>query len=107
MNILLDECLPRRLASRLTGHRVRTVQQAGWAGMKNGKLLELAATQFDAFVTADRNLTFQQPVHRLPIAVLVLGAPSTRLADLDPLVPGLLHALRELAPGELRRVPRS
>jgi len=30
----------------------------GWATVKNGELLALAAEQFDVFVAVDRNLTF-------------------------------------------------
>ena len=39
MRILLDESLPRQLGKELAGHEVRTVQQIGWAGLKNGELL--------------------------------------------------------------------
>ena len=59
-SILLDEDLPRRLASLLVGHNVSTVQHSGWTGIKNGKLLVLAAAEFDVFLTMDRNLEFQQ-----------------------------------------------
>lgn len=60
MRILLDESLPRDLRLRLQAHDVSTVATAGWAGIKNGKLLALAATRFDVFFTVDRNLEFQQ-----------------------------------------------
>ncbi len=61
MRVLLDEQLPRHLARELRGHDVSTVQQEGWAGLKNGELLRRAADAvFDVFVTADRNLEFQQ-----------------------------------------------
>lgn len=61
MRVLLDEQLPRHLARELTGHTVRTVQQEGWAGFKNGELLQRAADGgFDVFLTADQNLQFQQ-----------------------------------------------
>ncbi len=57
MRVLLDEQLPRQLASHLTGHDVRTVQQEAWAGTKNGELLRWAVgAGFEAFVTADQNL---------------------------------------------------
>ena len=56
MRILLDESLPRRLSRALGEHTVTTVVEAGWSGVKNGRLLELAAGQFDVFITADRNL---------------------------------------------------
>jgi hypothetical protein len=38
MRILLDEDVPRRLAPLPIGHEVITVPQAGWSGVKNGKL---------------------------------------------------------------------
>ena len=68
MRILLDEDLPRRLTSLLVGHNVSTVQRSGWTGIKNGKLLGLAAAEFDVFLTMDRNLEFQQNLAALPIA---------------------------------------
>ena len=43
MRVLLDECVPRALRHELPGHDVKTVAEAGWAGVKNGKLLRLAA----------------------------------------------------------------
>jgi len=66
----------------------------GWATIKNGELLALAAQQFDVLVTVDRNLSFQQNLTTFPIAVIVLRAYSNRLADLRPLVPALLAALQ-------------
>ena len=60
MRVLLDECIDRRFVGEVTGHEVRTVPQMGWAAVENGKLLTLAAKEFDVFVTVDRNLIFQQ-----------------------------------------------
>jgi predicted nuclease of predicted toxin-antitoxin system len=60
VKILLDECVPARLARSLTGHTVTTVQKRGWSGTKNGELLALAEQEFDAFVTVDRKLATQQ-----------------------------------------------
>jgi hypothetical protein len=104
LKVLLDECLPRKLARAMTGHEVRTVPHMGWAGLKNGALMAAAAPRFDVLVTADRNLAFQQPAHDLPISVVVLVAATNRLADLLPLVPDLLLALADLPRGQLRRV---
>jgi predicted nuclease of predicted toxin-antitoxin system len=99
MRVLLDECLPRRLGLELTGHFVSTVQQAGWAGISNGKLLTLIADNYDAFLTVDKNLAVQQITDALPFGVIVLRASSNRLADLRPLVPQILTALTLLQPG--------
>jgi hypothetical protein len=45
------------------------VVEAGWSGIKIGKLLTLAAAEFDAFITVDKNLSFQQNLEKLPMAV--------------------------------------
>ena len=93
MRVLLDECLPRRLKRELVGHDVKTAPEMGWASKRNGELLALAAGEFDAFLTADRNLSYQQDVSAFDIAVIVLAARGNRLDDLRPLVPGLLELL--------------
>ncbi|BBD70880.1 hypothetical protein NIES4072_73580 [Nostoc commune NIES-4072] len=90
MNILIDECIDRRLARQLSGHIVKTVPQMGWAGIKDGELLRLAEIEFDVFITVDRNLPFQQNLAILDLAVLVLQAPSNRLADIEVLIPKIL-----------------
>ena len=104
MRILLDEPVPRRLGSLLVGHEATTVPQTGWAGVKNGKLLALAATKFDVFLTTDQNIEFQQNLATLPIAVLVVVARSNRLRDIEPLLAGILSELNRLPPKSLRRV---
>jgi hypothetical protein len=65
----------------------------GWTSIKNGELLALAAKSFDVFVTVDRNLSFQQNLGTVDIAVIVLQARTNRLADLIPLQPRLLEAI--------------
>ena len=80
---------------------VSTVPEAGWAAQKNGDLLALAEQQYDVFVTVDRNLSAQQPIDRFSIAVIVLRAPSNRLADLRRLVPKLLQAIPAAKTGKV------
>jgi hypothetical protein len=91
--VLLDECVDRRLAAGIPGHAVKTVPEAGWAGLRNGDLLRRAQHEFDVFVTTDRNLPFQQDLSRFALAVIVLQAPRNRLADLRGLIPQLLAVL--------------
>ena len=79
MRLLLDECVPKRLKRELLGHEVKTVQDMGWAGIKNGALLKLADGQFDALLTDD-------------------------VDDLRPLLPGVEQALASLRTGEVMRV---
>ena len=101
MRLLLDECIDRRLAKELSGYIVETVPRMGWAGLKNGDLLALAEKQFDVFITADRNLAFQQNLPKFNISVVVLRAPTNRLADLKPLVPAILASLPKLKTGRI------
>jgi hypothetical protein len=98
--VLLDECVDRRLAQAIVGHKVQTVPRMGWAGKRNGELLSLAAADFDAFITVDRNLPTQHDIAQYDIAVVILIASSNRVADLLPLVPALLAKLNSVKSGE-------
>jgi hypothetical protein len=101
MKVLLDECLPRKLGRLLVGHDVSTVQQAGWAGVVNGKLLQRIAGNFEAFITVDQNLPAQQNTKALSFGIVVLRAPTNQLPDLAPLGPEILEALLTLRPGQV------
>ena len=104
MRILLDECIDRRFSKEIAGHVVMTVPQIGWAGIKNGELLSRAQSQFDAFVTVDRNLAFQQNIPQFSIAVIVLESATNRLKDLRPLLPKLQQLLLNVHKGEISRI---
>ena len=105
MRILLDEQLPRQLAPYFVGHDVRTTQEQGWAGLKNGALLKQAlAAAFEVFITGDKNLEFQQNLGAAGVGVVVALARTNRVKELRPLVPLMLEALARLTPGELIRV---
>jgi hypothetical protein len=106
MRVLLDECVPRPLRSELIEHEARTVADMGWSGIKNGQLLQKAASAFDCFLTVDRNLQFQQRLDSLPLAVLVIRAPDNRLETLRPLIPEILQALGSIKLSELKVVGR-
>lgn len=103
MRVLLDECLPARLARHLPGHDVLTVPQAGWAGIKNGKLLRMIADsgRFDTFLTMDKNLPHQHQLAALPFAVVILRAPTNRFRDTQPLLPEVLRRLVDFKPGQV------
>jgi hypothetical protein len=104
VKVLLDECIDWRLSRDLAGHDVKSAHQMGWDTIENGELLRLASGQFDVFVTVDRNLSFQQNLTGLAIAIIVLQARTNRLADLRPLVPRLLAAIEIAQPGLLKLV---
>ncbi len=62
MRLLLDDSVPVRLRRSLPSHSVKTVVEMGWGGVKNGALLTLAAKEFDAFLTVDKNFPYQLPL---------------------------------------------
>jgi hypothetical protein len=99
--VLLDENLPRLLKRELPGFEVHTVAELGWAGIKNGKLLRLAESEFDVFVTADRNLPHQQSLGSLDLGFLVLRARTTKLEDLLPLFSAILEVLPGVTAGQV------
>ena len=90
--------MPRRLRNSLPNHFVKTVVEMGWGGVKNGKLLAPASRDFDAFLTVDKNLPYQQNLAALPISVIVLAADSVELPALLPLIPKLEAVLARLGP---------
>jgi PIN like domain len=100
MLLIVDECVPQSLATHFSGHDVHTVRSMGWAGKKNGELMTLiAGANFEALVTVDQNLPYQQNVPALVFGIVVLAAKSNKVADLLPLVPKALIALQTLQPG--------
>ena len=102
MRVLLDECLPgRKLKPSFPDHDVRTVAEMNWRGVKNGALLAKAEAEFDAFVTADSNLRYQQNTPDVDLLIVVLRARSNRLEHLLPL---LSEANTALERGGSRRV---
>lgn len=105
MRVLLDENLPRGLKQFLTGHEVTTVPEAGWSGAADGDLLRWAVERFDALVTADRNLEFQQNFTMSSILVVVVSVHNTRIQTLRPLVPLILDAVNSGRRGTVIRVP--
>ena len=95
MRVLLDECLPgRKLRRELSDHDVRTVADMDWRGVKNGALLAKAEPEFDAFVTVDRKLRYQQNTPAVDLLIVVLRAESNRIENLEPLMPAVRDALR-------------
>ena len=53
----------------------------------------MATGEFDVFLTADRNLSYQQDVSAFNIAVVVLIAVTNSIEELRPLVPRILEAI--------------
>ena len=104
MRVLLDECVPRALRHDIPGHEVKSVAEVGWAGVKNGELLRLAAAEFDLLITVDRNLEYQQNFEGLSLAVIVVHTSSNDITVLRPLMPAVLAAVAQTRPGVVTHV---
>jgi hypothetical protein len=72
MKLLLDENLPKRLKQDFPGHKVFTVRDKKWNGIKNGELLKLIIE--NALLTFDQNLLYQQNFNKYYTTVFVLTA---------------------------------
>jgi hypothetical protein len=105
MRVLLDECVPRPLRRVLSDHSVSTVGEMRWQGIENGELLALVREAgFEAFITVDQNLAYQQNLQAAGLRVVILVARTNKLQDLQPLMPSLRAALTRLTPGEMIRI---
>jgi predicted nuclease of predicted toxin-antitoxin system len=102
VRVLLDEDLDVRIRHHFGAEvEVVTVQYRGWKGRKNGELLQMAAEEFDVFVTGDDNLSFQQRVASFDLAVVVLRPTSKALPHLLELMPEVRRRLPDLQAGEV------
>lgn len=68
---------------------------------QNGRLLRLAASEFDALLTMDRGMAYQQNIKQLDLCLIVLSALSNDIDDLLPLAPSINAAFAHVAPGHL------
>lgn len=104
MRVLLDECVPRKLRGELPGHNVKTIAEMGWAGTKNGALLQRAASEFDVLLTVDQGIPYQQNLAGLPLALIIVKTPSNDIKDLRPQMPKVLQVLATIQPGQVVQV---
>ena len=106
MRILFDQGTPAPLRHALPGHSVTTTAELGWDTLSNGDLLEAAEQSFDAFVTTDKNLRYQQNMSGRRIAILVLPTTSwPRIQRHTALVADAINKLQPTAFVELELPP--
>ena len=101
MKILIDENVHHGLRKLLAGHEVFSVQYLGWAGVKNGKLLDLADGKFDVLLTLDTNILYQNDFTNRSISVITIISNKIRIEDLLPMVPKLLLTLNYITSGQV------
>jgi hypothetical protein len=96
MKIIIDECVPHIVKKRLPNRQIKTVQEMGWSGEKNGELLKLVEADFDVFITSDKNLSYQQNLENRTIAILLL--PSNQVPIIENMLPQIDEALENILP---------
>lgn len=76
-------------------HEVYSVIEIGWSSRKNGELLSLAAQNgYDAFITIDKKLEYQQNIAKHGIPVIVLMSFRNTAPILQKKIPELLELLK-------------
>ena len=105
LRVLLDEVVPRALARALEPHVAEHADQRGWLGVQNGELLRLAQDAgFEAFVTLDTGIPFQQNIAEHGIAVIILQLPAQGKAIVLAAAPDIISALDFALPGSVTYV---
>ncbi len=99
MRLLLDENVPAKLKQDLVGHTVYTVRELRGDGREDEEVLQLLIDfNFDALITCDKNLRFQQNLNRYTTPVIVLDAYTNAYLVLRKVVPNLLYLLQQPLP---------
>ncbi|CAN5548587.1 hypothetical protein BH11ARM1_BH11ARM1_15790 [soil metagenome] len=102
VRILLDENLHERLADHIIGHEAIHVHALGWKGLKNGQLLKQAdASGFACFLTADKNLRYQQSLEDRKFFVVILDIHPNVLENQIACLSDVYPLLDSLKPSEV------
>jgi hypothetical protein len=102
VRILFDQGVPAPLRTALPTHTVATAYEMGWAGLANGALLQAAEQAFDAFVSTDQSLRYQQNLAGRRLAILIL--PTTSWPRVREHVDAVASAVDGLQPGDYREL---
>jgi len=103
MKILFDQVTPAPLRRALTGHVVFTAFEQGWSNLQNGDLIRVAeADGFEALITTDQNLKYQQNLRSRNLAILVL--PTTSWPKIQKHLDKVSAAAASLKPGDYREL---
>ena len=103
MLVLFDHVTPRGIARFLAGHTVTRAKDRGWDTLSNGDLLaEAERAGFDVFLTADKNIQYQQNLACRRIAIVVLSTPQWPLVKLH--IEKIAAAVNSAMPGSYAEV---
>jgi hypothetical protein len=100
MKILFDHGTPVPLRHMLLGHEVSTAYELGWDQLVNGELLKAAEGRFEAMITTDQSLQYQQNLEGRQLAIAVLS--TTNWPRIKPHVEMVLLRVSALKPGDFQ-----
>jgi predicted nuclease of predicted toxin-antitoxin system len=105
MKMLLDECLPKKLAEFLIEFEVKTVTEMGWRSKKNGELIKAAEENgFDVLLTVDKNIKHQQNSDNIKISIAVFDVLRNKIEFLTPLIPVFIEKIKDFRKGIIYRI---
>ncbi|MBX3390680.1 MAG: hypothetical protein KF691_14630 [Phycisphaeraceae bacterium] len=98
MKVLFDQGTPAPLRRALSAFDVKIAREMNWDRLENGELLRAAEEAFDAFITTDQGLKYQQNNVKRKLAILVL--PTTSWPRIQSNVEIVVQAVERLSPGD-------
>ena len=108
MKVLLDECVTRKLKSRLPNHDVATVTEMKWNSLRNGNLMRAAIEAgFDVLLTIDKNLEYQQNLRKYEIIVAVFDVKDNKVPNYEPLLPIFEQQIPTFTKGAAYRIVKT
>jgi hypothetical protein len=105
VKLLLDEQIDARLKPALIELDLYLLSDMGWQGLKNGVLSQKAVeNEFSFFVTADKNLPFQQNLDKLSFVIILLDTPTLLWEHQSLFAPKIIKLVREFEPNSLLKI---
>lgn len=96
MKVLLDNCIDWRVRRLFPQHDIIHAKDLGWANLSNGRLLaEAAKAGFAVMITVDKKIKFEQNLDHLPLTVIEIDLPDSRLASIKTVLDKLNDALAQ------------
>jgi hypothetical protein len=103
LKVFFDEGVPEPLERYLPNHKIETVGRLGWKGTRNGQLLAaVESAGFEAFITNDQRMEFEQNLLRRPFAILLLS--TNHWPTMEPYAEKIASALQDCKPGSLTQI---
>ena len=103
MKLLFDQGTPVPLRRYLHPHEVDTAAERGWSAIGTGDLISAAeADGYDAMITTDQNLKYQQNLEGRTMAIIVLK--KTSWPRIQKSVERIVAEIESVVPGDYKEI---